>query len=396
MDTNWKITSILNSKQNVMFNKIRKFAGIKFFVYISACLIITGCQKEIPKDSSTLFPYIEAVNKTKTQSKEIDLPKVFVNSRIIPLETNQNSIIGGFSPKTIKNNSHFYVQSTNDVVIFNDKGEFTSRLSKVGSGPEEYPYLLDFDVVDSLGEIWISSNDGIMRYDRSSLEFKGKIDIPFAATKFKYINDSTIIAKTPEDITYCIFDIEGKTRKSFYEKNIANNLHKPLEFIRIGNLVVAQLSDTNSAICYDIETDDFSIRHLIAQNDRISSPETNDEYMEKYGYLDMSKHVDEDFIGISALRAVKDFVLVTLSYPDKSRKLAVADKKSFRLFPYFPSDENTLKYNLSTVEDLHPLTLNTLITGESDDSFLFLLTFDNDIESNPQILEVFDINIPVE
>ena len=243
-----------------MFNKIRKFTGIKYFIYISVFLIITGCKKEIPKDSSTLFPYIEAVNKTKTQSKEIDLSKVFVNSRIIPLETNQNSIIGGFSTKTIKNNSHFYVQSTNDVVIFNDKGEFTSRLSKVGFGPEEYPNLLDFDVVDSLGEIWISSNDGIMRYDRSSLEFKGKIDIPFAATKFKYINDSTIIAKTPEDITYCIFDIEGKTRKSFYEKNIANNLHKPLEFIRIGNLVVAQLSDTNSAICYDIETDDFSIR----------------------------------------------------------------------------------------------------------------------------------------
>ena len=191
-------------------------------------LTIAGCKNEISKEPSILFPYIEAVNKTKTQSKEIDLSKVFVNSRIIPLETNKNSIIGGFSMKTIKNNSYFYIQSTNDVVIFNDKGEFTSRLSKVGSGPEEYPNLLDFDVIDSLGEIWISSNDGIKRYDRSSLEFKGNIDVPFAAWRFKYINDSTIIAKTSEDITYCIFDIQGKTRKSFYKKNIANNANKQI------------------------------------------------------------------------------------------------------------------------------------------------------------------------
>ena len=377
-----------------MSNKIRKFAGIKYFIYISVFLIITGCKKEISTDPSTLFPYIEAVDETRTQSKEIDLSKVFVNSRIIPLETNQNSIIGGFSMKTIKRNSHFFIQSTNDVVIFNAKGEFISRLSKVGSGPEEYPDLLDFDVVDPLGEIWISSNKGIKRYDFPSLEFKGNIDVPFAARRFKYINDSTVIAKTSEDITYCIFDIEGKTKKSFYEKNIANSANKPLGFIKIGNLIVSQLEDTNSAICFDVETNEFSIRHLIAQNDRISSPETNSEYMEKYGYFDMSKHVEEDFIGISALRTVKDLVMVTLSYPDKSRKLAVADKKSFRLFPYSPSEVNTLLDNLTTVED--PLFLSTLITGESDDSFLFLLTSDSDIESNPQILEVFDLSIPEE
>ena len=62
---------------------------------------------------------------------------------IIPLETTPDCLIGTFSYLAHFDSSHVIYKSEKEVLFFNRKGKYLSKISAYGKGPQEYNNILD-------------------------------------------------------------------------------------------------------------------------------------------------------------------------------------------------------------------------------------------------------------
>lgn len=365
---------------------------LKLLSYIlGTMLLLPSCKEEKPNTANILFPSISVDDTKDIANTKCDLSDIFTDCRIIPLETSEKSLIGGLQLKVVKSGAQYYIKSENDVVIFDKEGRFVNRLSHVGGGPGEYDSLFDFEVVPQHNEIWVSSSKGIYRYDAATMNFNSLIPLSFFANAFKYIDEETILAMTPDENTYKVFSMAGEVTRSYYDKDVANSVNHPVDFLKIDNLIVNQLGESNDVVCFDPATKEFSIRQLNDPSGNLETAEINREYMDKHGYFDFPAKVAADYIGISSFRKVGDTVLEVLRYPSQEWALAVSQGDKTKIFPYYPADKSVITNNVTPPTD--PRLINTLIVGESSDSFLFLIYSDSDTdESNPQILEVLKLS----
>ena len=75
----------------------------------------------------------------------LDASKVFNDFHLIPLEGNENSIIGEVSKISERYNKIFVLDSKqNKLLIFSKNGKFQTEIFKEGRGPNEYLTLDDF------------------------------------------------------------------------------------------------------------------------------------------------------------------------------------------------------------------------------------------------------------
>src|SRR5690606_4755078 len=72
---------------------------------------------------------------------------LFSQIEIIPLETNENSLIKNITKIELFEDKIYIVdQSTSEVLIFNSKGNFLKKISDRGQGPDQYLNISDFDI----------------------------------------------------------------------------------------------------------------------------------------------------------------------------------------------------------------------------------------------------------
>ena len=112
---------------------------------------------------------------------KVNLSSLFPKHRIIPLETNDSSLIEGRGNKVIQQDSLIYIQSKNVILCFHSDGRFMKRFDKKGKGPEDYIDISDFDVIDAGNgnrELWLSGTNGIKIYDAFSGEYLRNISDP--------------------------------------------------------------------------------------------------------------------------------------------------------------------------------------------------------------------------
>lgn len=355
---------------------------IIIFASIVALLTIS-CTSNKKYNNDCIFPEISL---NKFVDSETKLSDVFDNSTIIQLETEDDCLIGGRTTKVIKSNDRFFVQSMNEVLMFDALGKFICKLSKVGNGPEEYTDLHDFDIVPQYNEIWVSSDKSIIRYKIPSMEFCGKIPLSFFANKIKYVGKEMFIALTPDDKVFNLCSISGDVLESYLDKDLANSGERAVQFVKIGDNIVSQLFNSNTAVCYNVENDSFSMRDILSSdNDRISTTEVNKQFYDKYGYLDFSKEVQDKYIGIIGFRKINNQTIMSLRYPKSELAVIIDNGKCVKEYVVNPSDRCPLIDDIFNCQD--PLFLMSFASCESDDSFLFVVPNDNP-ELNPFLLEV--------
>lgn len=364
---------------------------INYFTSVVALILTVLSQSCSSSDKSDNAVIFKTVSLNDNVTETTNLSDIFVDYKIIPLETNDKSLIGGWTNKIIKRADRFFVSSINDVIVFDLNGKYVNKLSRFGSGPEEYEQLYDYDVVEKFGEIWVSSRKGIYRYKFTTMEYTGLIPLPFFANKFKYLDDGSIIAFTPEPESFKIIDMSGATIKSYYEADPANSTVKCVQFITLGDLIVSQLENSNDAIVYDLGSKRFDISSIITPTPSLETPEINRDYLKQYGYLDQSKKVMETYTGISSFRKVGDVTMLVVREPGKKWILNVTDNNQNKGFEYAPETDCRLINDLTP--PTHPLIYNTMTSGESDDSFIFTFTADDDNENNLSILEVKKVSL---
>ena len=103
-----------------MMNKVITCCLIGITVLLSACTSNEGCTEE------PLFPLGDYMS---VASEKVELSSIFPHYRLIPLETNDASLIGGRGNKIIKRDSCFYIQSENTILCFNQEGHFLHRIA---------------------------------------------------------------------------------------------------------------------------------------------------------------------------------------------------------------------------------------------------------------------------
>ncbi|MCC8070221.1 MAG: 6-bladed beta-propeller [Bacteroidales bacterium] len=350
-------------------------------------LLLASCGQGKDTQEEVLLPMISIDNVATTPTA---LKDVFLETRIIALETNDSSLIGGRQRKVIKSGERFYVRSSNDVVVFDLQGAYVGRLSHTGEGSGEYTQMLDFDVVEDRSEIWVSADRGIYRYSAATMDFIDLLELPYVATRFKYLPDyELIVMQTVDEEVYKVCQMDGEVVAAFLPQEEAISGLSPIAFQRVGEKIVSQLETSNTAISFTPSTLQFELEDIIPPVEGLETLEINREYFQRYGYRVQAMKVTDEFIGISSFRQVDDKVLMVLRMPGGKWCLNVASDADSHRYCYYPLEEATLTTDLTPTAD--PRFINTLSACESPDSFLFLIDSD-DPDANPSLLEVKNLH----
>lgn len=121
--------------------------------FLSLVILLLSCSKKTnaPEHSQKIFDIridVDKISDSYNISPDVD---------IVPLETNENCLIGGVF-KIIYANQTYYIldKLSNQILLFDNKGKFVSKLNRSGPGPQEYVRIDEFTVVGQ--DIWISDN----------------------------------------------------------------------------------------------------------------------------------------------------------------------------------------------------------------------------------------------
>lgn len=157
---------------------------MKKILVVASLLCLFACQhkqenKVESVDANTLV--IDSLTNLPEQKiKEI---------RYIPLETNDDILIGGIS--TVRYvNGYFYFISSQKILVFDKRGKFAYCIDKVGQGPGEYTSAWGVDV-NLQGDVYVADTSvgKVIKYSSKGTQFEeymiGERMLDFAA-----LNDS--------------------------------------------------------------------------------------------------------------------------------------------------------------------------------------------------------------
>lgn len=231
---------------------------------ISVCLTIifitfTSCREDSRKNSQGFI----ISDVSKIQENEVNLSSLIEVKNIVPLETNDSSLIGGNIRKILKHGHLFYVSFDRTTLLcFSEDGTFVRRIGTLGNGRGEYTSLADFDV-DNEG-IYIVGNRQMNVYKPDGT-FQEKISFKdYNLIGINLASDKLLGMVTLAEETSHVFDKKG---------NLLNKHHPSSPAVWVGlstyywpytkNTYLMQLGAGNDVLLYDVEKDQYAYAHLI-------------------------------------------------------------------------------------------------------------------------------------
>lgn len=138
----------------------------------------------------------------------------------IPLETNDECLIGGIAKAIYEENIIYLIDPMNKCIwLFNDKGKFVSQLSKLGQGPGEYIGLETFTVKNGIIYILDVVYHKILRYNNAG-QFLGEVKNEDYPRDFAVIDENNYILYMP--------DYNQEHRRGLYLFNVQNNSYSQI------------------------------------------------------------------------------------------------------------------------------------------------------------------------
>ncbi len=165
------------------------------FTAICLSAIFFSCAHKSDKEVAVNLPSIDWNEEFPYQ--KLDLPEI-ADISYIPLETNDSCLIGLIGNITIGDSLIAVADLKQKAVfIFDRQGQYLSKVSRRGEGPEEYPFLSNTAVDLRNKEIFVYSLAGnkIYKYNLDG-KFIDKFELaqPGKYENFYNYDDSTLIA----------------------------------------------------------------------------------------------------------------------------------------------------------------------------------------------------------
>lgn len=147
-------------------------------VYISIILLLTllccSCNQH-----NKVHPYGEFTNLVNLDEEHVvSIYDLFSEVEIIPMETNEESVMGYPITKMLIDNGQFYFSTHkgNAIWQFDSSGHFIRKINHYGAGPHEYSELSDFRFNRFTGDLEILCTWGYLNvYEHSGNIFKKRI-----------------------------------------------------------------------------------------------------------------------------------------------------------------------------------------------------------------------------
>ena len=333
----------------------------RMFIMCTVLFFLVSC-KEQTKNGNGLFQLNHVVET------EADLSDLLDSVEYIPLETNDESLLPGLS-KLLNVKDCFYASAGTEVMKFDRTGRFIGKLSMMGNAPQDYLSINDYDIVSRNGkeEIWIAHQRGISCYNATDFSFLKSIPLDVSVLHFKYVSDDSIIIQTSGDYSFCLCNMEGVLRNEFLPNDPANLSHSMMQFVDSDNGSFCILAGTDEAVHYNGSQDCLELLRYIEGIDNVLTRSDNKEYMDKYGYLEYSQKVAQDFVNVVTFRQ-KGGNNVFFLRSGSGEKMLINRKgndgwESYDIHPN-PSINNDL------LEGLNVRYLLTMASCDSDDSFI--------------------------
>lgn len=361
---------------------MRKFICMLLF---AALLGLIGCGKGNKNNQSgPLFDV--TIDETPQTAK---LSELFPDAKLVKLETNDSSLLVYGNMRIIYRDGIFYIRSANQITMFDGDGKYIGRISHHGGGPGEYERLSAFDVVRHNGrnEVWIPNNGEILRYEVETDKYVGSIKPRFnnqdaVIRDIFYVNDSTVLAATDDEVRIKVIDPDGNIRREFMEYDVANSGTGPIAFRRNGNLVYSPVVYTNQAVVYSIDADTLGFRPLINPDDKIVTMKARTDAYESEGMMGFNQYTRENYISIMGLANHGDDVLISFLTPDGKRYFGVSKNGETRFYTY--GEEGTLENDLVPGANyLYPVTM-----ASSQNDTGFILNIEGEGDDNPYLLVI--------
>ena len=143
-------------------------------IFFSLVLLLPSCnKKEIIKTETQI------VSIDMDRSKELSDVDLFEKIELIPLETQDASLVGRLKKIiTVKDKYYITVDEKHIVTIFDNNGKYISNSSKMyGNGPGEYMIYSDIAYNSQTNKIEILNSTGIKAYD-NQFDFSYKRELP--------------------------------------------------------------------------------------------------------------------------------------------------------------------------------------------------------------------------
>lgn len=156
------------------------------FLLILTCFIkVKGQTIDNPHDIFVITKFNE--------DNRFDWQSMIKIEKIIPLETNSNSILGTFSKGIVKENKILIHDNRNRFLkVFDENGKFLFQVGTKGNGPGEYTDLRDFMVADN--DVWCLDNKKINCFDISTGKYKSSIKY-----EIKSLNPTSFLFYNPNN-----------------------------------------------------------------------------------------------------------------------------------------------------------------------------------------------------
>ena len=357
-------------------------------ILYASLLVLAACADKAPKADGPLFGEIDINAPIIPGAK---LSEIFGDYRIIPLETNDSSLIGGvmYSPQRyIKHDGRFYVNSENAVLVFDNDGKFIQRLDRYGEGPGEYSYFSDYNVIPATTgtEIWVSGNSRIHRYDAATLEFKGDFPLENYGLESYYVNDSTVLIHQNQGREVAVYTVDGRKRMDFYDHNPAEIVAggATMAFTPLGNDVVLNVAGTNDAIVYYSDGDSLGFRKMVTPQDDLITLEKARELDAQYGQPESFREARK-YIALGDIRKVGDQTVMINMMPEGDNyylKFLLSTPEGTKAYRAYPEGGDALVNDINDSQ----IVLSTIHMTQSPDSFLFVALPEDD--NNPSLVEL--------
>ena len=224
---------------------IKYYTMRKIILLILTVFFVSACNRNniLKTKESIITDSVEVVNK-----KNILMSSIITISNIIPLETSELSILGEIE-KVIKRDGLIYVKSRHrPLALFDEKGHFIHNIGKIGSGPEDYSMLADFDV--NKKEIYILTINKIQVYDLEG-NWVRTIPLDLNASGIRLTDDKMIIFALDNENVIHLLDNSGHNIKSLLKRNQALRICRNISFVKYGNYILFPMGRSNDILAYD-------------------------------------------------------------------------------------------------------------------------------------------------
>ncbi len=193
------------------------------------------------QESNLIRKTVMAAKNTIKESdfgKKYDFYDVVKDIEYVPLEMTEESVVGGvLMIKFYKNYILFLDEQTKSIFIFDDKGKYIRKISRVGLGPGEYISINAFCVHPKTGMITIAASfRKIITYSFDLKEFKEYNDTPEVVEIEQFNNGCYAITSTQKEANLYILDANMKI--------VLKGLANPFQYTSILNRSFTKFGDT--------------------------------------------------------------------------------------------------------------------------------------------------------